>query len=242
MHPSIHLWRYSPFRALASLTRRLHSSLFVALLLHPLVPGSCSASLWTTSAHLVLGLPTGLVVWKFLFRTFFGILSSTLIIWPTHSSFLILMSSTMFGTLYKLYSSLFHLGRWHPPSCVGPYILQNIFLSNVFSFSTQNMYFDLTKFVHYYLVLNCYIFYILKILNFPWCLMGLPQSTCVCNLISSYFAACDCSTCGTRECDSHTGQCHCRDNVVGEKCDRCQAEHYGFNSCQVCECNEYGMW
>ena len=67
--PSIHLWRYSPFRALASLIRCLHSSLFVALLLHPLVPSSCSASLLTTSAHLVLGHPTGLVVWKFPFRT-----------------------------------------------------------------------------------------------------------------------------------------------------------------------------
>ena len=96
IHPSIHLWRYSPFRALASLIRRLHSSLFAALLLHPLVPSSCSASLWTTSAHLVLGLPTGLVVWKFPFRTFLGILSSSiLIIWPAHSSLLILMSSTM---------------------------------------------------------------------------------------------------------------------------------------------------
>jgi hypothetical protein len=30
---------------LASLTRRLHSSLFVALLLHPRVPSSCNASL-----------------------------------------------------------------------------------------------------------------------------------------------------------------------------------------------------
>jgi hypothetical protein len=26
-----------------------------------------------------------------------------------------LMSSTVFGSLYKLYSSLFHLGRQHPP-------------------------------------------------------------------------------------------------------------------------------
>ena len=98
IHPSIHPWRYNPFRALASLTRRRHSSLFVALLLHPLVPSSCSTSLWTTSAHLVLGLPTGLVVWNFPFRTFFGILSSSiLIIWPAHSSLLILMSSTIFG-------------------------------------------------------------------------------------------------------------------------------------------------
>jgi len=45
---------------------------------------------------------------------------------------------------------------------------------------------------------------------------------------------CDCSTCGTRECDSHTGQCQCHNSVVGEKCDRCQADHYGFNSCQGC--------
>ena len=57
--PSIHIWRYSPFRALASLKARLHSSLFSALLLHPLIPSSCCASLWTTSAHLVLGLPRG---------------------------------------------------------------------------------------------------------------------------------------------------------------------------------------
>ena len=79
-HPSIHMRRYSPFRALASLVRRLHSSLFASLLLHPLIPSSCSASLWTTSAHLVLGLPTGRVVWKFPFRTFFGIISSSILI------------------------------------------------------------------------------------------------------------------------------------------------------------------
>jgi len=103
IHQSIHLWRYSPFWALASLIRRLHSSLFAPLLLHPLILSSCSASLWITSAHLVLGLLTGLVIWKFLFRTFFRILSSSiLIIWPAHSSVLILMSSTMFGSLYKL--------------------------------------------------------------------------------------------------------------------------------------------
>jgi len=116
IHPSIHPWHYSPFQALASLIRRLHSSQFAALLLHPLIPSSCNASLWTTSAHLVLGLPTSLVVWKFPFRTFFGILSSSiLIIWPAHSSLLIMMSSTMFGSLYKLGSSLFHLGCQHAP-------------------------------------------------------------------------------------------------------------------------------
>ena len=64
IHPSIHMWNYRPFLALASPIRRLHSSLFSALLLHPLIPSSCNASLWTTSAHLVLGLPTGLVAYS----------------------------------------------------------------------------------------------------------------------------------------------------------------------------------
>jgi len=73
IHPSNYLWRYSPFLALASLIRRLPSSLFAAFFLHPLVPSSCSASLWTTSTHLILSLPSGRVVWKFLFRTFSGI-------------------------------------------------------------------------------------------------------------------------------------------------------------------------
>jgi hypothetical protein len=129
-HPSTHIWRYSLFRALASLIRRLHSSLFAALLLHPLIPSSCKASYWTTSAHLVLGLPTGLVVWKFPFKSLFGILfSSFLIICPALYSLLIWMPSAMFGSLYKLYSSLFHLGRQHPRSCIGPYILRSTFLS-----------------------------------------------------------------------------------------------------------------
>jgi hypothetical protein len=74
------------------------------------------------------------VVWKFAFRTFLGIFySSIFIIWPAHSSLLILMSSTMFSSLYKLYSSLFHLECQHPLSWVGLNILHNIFHSNVFS-------------------------------------------------------------------------------------------------------------
>ena len=50
-----HIWCYSPFQALASLIWCLHSSLFSALLLHPLISSSCNAPLWTTSTHLVLG-------------------------------------------------------------------------------------------------------------------------------------------------------------------------------------------
>ena len=128
-----HIWRYSLFRALASPIRLLHQSLFSVLLLHRLIPGS-NASLWTTSAHLVLGLHTGLVVWIFPFKIFFRILSSSILtMWSAHPNILILMSFTMFGSLYKLNSSLFHLGRQRPPSCARPYILRNIPLSNVLS-------------------------------------------------------------------------------------------------------------
>ena len=121
VQPSIHIWRYSPFRVLTSLIRRILSSLFSALLLHPLIPSSCNATLWTTSADPVLGLPTGLFVWKFPFKNFFGILSSSIhIILPSHSNLLNLMSSTIFSSLYKLQSSLFHPGRQRPLTCVGP--------------------------------------------------------------------------------------------------------------------------
>ena len=45
---------------------------------------------------------------SFRLKHFFLILSpSILIMWPVHPTLLILMSSTMFGPLYKLYSSLF---------------------------------------------------------------------------------------------------------------------------------------
>jgi hypothetical protein len=39
---TFHAWRYSPFRALASLKKYLNSSLFSALLLHPRDPSICS--------------------------------------------------------------------------------------------------------------------------------------------------------------------------------------------------------
>ncbi|XP_014209765.1 laminin subunit alpha isoform X2 [Copidosoma floridanum] len=46
--------------------------------------------------------------------------------------------------------------------------------------------------------------------------------------------SCFCDQCGMERCDSHTGQCQCRPNVIGDKCDRCAQDHYGFASCQGC--------
>jgi hypothetical protein len=50
------------------------------------------------------------VLWKVPFKTFFGILSSSiLIIWPAHPSLVIFISSTLFKSLYRVYISLFAL-------------------------------------------------------------------------------------------------------------------------------------
>jgi hypothetical protein len=72
-HPSIH-----PSMALRPLLGPgLHSSLHSARLLHPLIPRICDVSLRTTPSHLILGFPTGLVLWIFPLRTFYEILSSS---------------------------------------------------------------------------------------------------------------------------------------------------------------------
>lgn len=93
IHPSIHLWRYSPFRDLASLKRRLHSSQSSARLLQPCIPRICDVSLLMTFSHLVYGFPTGLLIRNFPLRTFSGILSSSILtILPAHPSLLIFKS------------------------------------------------------------------------------------------------------------------------------------------------------
>lgn len=58
-------------------------------------------------------------------------------------------------------------------------------------------------------------------------------------LIVSLFCltACDCDPTGTRRdvngtliCDSVGGQCQCKENVMGQRCDRCAPGSYGFGS------------
>lgn len=51
--------------------------------------------------------------------------------------------------------------------------------------------------------------------------------------------SCDCDELGTLECDPYVGKCKCHENVIGERCDRCEADHYGFDSgigCRACDC------
>ena len=71
----------------------------------------------------------------------------------------------------------------------------------------------------------------------------------------STFTACDCHENGTfvlssaprdspLACDQN-GQCICRTNVVGLKCDKCVENHWNINSgdgCEACACHSTGAY
>lgn len=51
--------------------------------------------------------------------------------------------------------------------------------------------------------------------------------------------ACICDPLGMDYCDRTNGTCQCHPHVIGAKCDRCEIDHYGFDSgrgCTACEC------
>ncbi|KAF3860796.1 hypothetical protein F7725_001051, partial [Dissostichus mawsoni] len=55
---------------------------------------------------------------------------------------------------------------------------------------------------------------------------------------------CNCSRPGVEtpdvSCDTLSGQCRCKDNVVGRQCDRCSPGFYGYPNCRLCDCNDAG--
>ena len=58
------------------------------------------------------------------------------------------------------------------------------------------------------------------------CFCFLPQSSC-------FSLACDCSTVGSApdsqyNCDNATGQCFCKDNVFGRRCDECKDTYWNL--------------
>uniref|UniRef100_A0A4W5Q348 Laminin, beta 2 (laminin S) n=1 Tax=Hucho hucho TaxID=62062 RepID=A0A4W5Q348_9TELE len=79
-----------------------------------------------------------------------------------------------------------------------------------------------------------------------------PQISNVCaKLITSMSAIinhgalpCQCDPQGSVSsvCDTHGGQCRCRPNVIGLRCDQCAPGTYGFGpaGCKACECNLEG--
>ncbi|XP_018593227.2 laminin subunit alpha-5 isoform X1 [Scleropages formosus] len=55
---------------------------------------------------------------------------------------------------------------------------------------------------------------------------------------------CNCSRPGVTaqdiSCDTDSGQCRCKNNIVGRRCDRCAPGFYGYPNCRLCDCNEAG--
>ncbi|XP_029690196.1 laminin subunit alpha-5 isoform X2 [Takifugu rubripes] len=55
---------------------------------------------------------------------------------------------------------------------------------------------------------------------------------------------CNCSRPGVTlpdiNCDRVSGQCRCKNNVVGRQCDRCAPGFHGYPNCRPCNCNEAG--
>ncbi|XP_013408769.1 laminin subunit alpha isoform X2 [Lingula anatina] len=45
---------------------------------------------------------------------------------------------------------------------------------------------------------------------------------------------------GELDCDLQTGQCNCKANVDGRRCDKCTAGHYNFPQCSQCNCDTRG--
>ncbi|KAK0397427.1 hypothetical protein QR680_002123 [Steinernema hermaphroditum] len=49
---------------------------------------------------------------------------------------------------------------------------------------------------------------------------------------------CDCNPQGAKKfcCEEYGGQCQCKENVIGRKCDRCAPGYYNFPHCLKCKC------
>ncbi|XP_057663543.1 laminin subunit alpha [Diorhabda carinulata] len=49
---------------------------------------------------------------------------------------------------------------------------------------------------------------------------------------------CQCDYVGSLsfECEKFGGQCQCKENIIGRKCEACKTGHYGFPDCKPCNC------
>ncbi|CAF1124771.1 unnamed protein product [Didymodactylos carnosus] len=61
--------------------------------------------------------------------------------------------------------------------------------------------------------------------------------------------ACDCHSLGIvdKQCDTISGLCQCKQNVIGRRCDQCQENYYGLNNdevdgCKPCDCYPGGSY
>uniref|UniRef100_A0A4X1UW24 Laminin subunit alpha-5 n=1 Tax=Sus scrofa TaxID=9823 RepID=A0A4X1UW24_PIG len=77
----------------------------------------------------------------------------------------------------------------------------------------------------------------------PDCIVCQPQTFGCHPLVGC--EECNCSGPGVQEltdptCDVDSGQCRCRPNVAGRRCDTCAPGFHGYPSCRSCDCHEAG--
>ncbi|XP_064877179.1 laminin subunit alpha-5-like [Oncorhynchus nerka] len=76
----------------------------------------------------------------------------------------------------------------------------------------------------------------------PECIQCEPQTFGCHPLVGC--EVCNCSRPGVTapdvSCDTDSGQCRCKNNIIGRQCDRCTHGFYGYPNCRPCDCNDAG--
>uniref|UniRef100_A0AAZ3P6S1 Laminin subunit alpha-5 n=1 Tax=Oncorhynchus tshawytscha TaxID=74940 RepID=A0AAZ3P6S1_ONCTS len=76
----------------------------------------------------------------------------------------------------------------------------------------------------------------------PECIQCEPQTFGCHPLVGC--EVCNCSHPGVTtpnvSCDTDSGQCRCKNNIIGRQCDRCTHGFYGYPNCRPCDCNDAG--
>ena len=76
------------------------------------------------------------------------------------------------------------------------------------------------------------IFSSLAIQNNSACLTQMHNYYTHCSILNHLhlpIVDCDCNRQGTEECNHENGECKCLNGVEGVQCDRCMADHWGFD-------------
>ncbi|NWR05081.1 LAMA5 protein, partial [Paradoxornis webbianus] len=77
----------------------------------------------------------------------------------------------------------------------------------------------------------------------PQCVVCEPQTFGCHPLIGC--EDCNCSRPGVQElaepgCDVDSGQCRCKPNIIGRRCDLCAPGYYHYPDCRRCDCHQAG--
>ena len=77
--------------------------------------------------------------------------------------------------------------------------------------------------------------------NFPECSSRLHFQFLLTSATHFHVPGCDCSVEGSDSLQcGENGQCVCKTEFTGDKCDQCASTFFGYPDCKSCDCNEEG--